>query len=406
MGIFDFLNKNPNQDKFAKIFTDFARKQGINKAMKYDASEFRIVVGEGTNQVFNLGNAYRDYCKVPKAERDTVLVKYTAGLNTPEIPPSFEEARKNIMPTLKGMGQLEYVRLLNLINKKDDSTVNADIFLPFSDDAVAMLAYDTEHSMRLIGPTELQNWGISLKDAMDVALSNLRDKSVDNFSQLDEGIVVGGWNDAYDTSRVLLSDIVYRSGIGNDPIFMIPSRGCLLVTSSSNIAGQLRMIDYAWESIQKDGRFLSSLMYRMVEGKVVQHHPEQEEIKNKLAKLKRQNLAEDYASQKNLLEKLHEKTGEDVFVATYTLTENKEKNRLTSLGSWTKGVDTLLPQTDIVALVTPGDGNNHAVKLVAWKDALEIGGDLMSVVDGYPIRYRVTEFPAPEKLSLVPVAEL
>ncbi|TCV82706.1 hypothetical protein [Sulfurirhabdus autotrophica] len=401
MGILDFFSKKPSQEKFAAIFIAHAKKQGFSKSMTYEAAEFRLLVDNGTNQIFNLGNAYRDYCKVPKIERETVLIKYTSGLNSPTLPTNFEEAKKNIMPTIKGMGQMEYVRLLNRLNNQESNTSNFDASMTFSDDAVVMLAYDTEHTMTSIGHTELQNWGISLEDAIEIALSNLRDRTVDNFGDLDNGVLVGQWNDSYDTSRVLLSDVIYRSNVKNDPIIMIPSRGCILLTSSSNIAGQLRMVDYAFESIEKDGRFVSSAMYQLCDGKISQYQPNNEDVKVKLEELKYHNTAEDYVSQKELLEKIHEATGVDIFVATYSLVRGKENNKLSSFCTWTKDVDTLLPRTDFVAFVVTDAAEEQKVKIVTWNDAISIGDEFLSEVEGYPVRYRVKGFPNAEKLNLV-----
>lgn len=406
MGILDFLtffNSKPSPEKFAKIFMAFARKEGFDKPMKFDAEEFRIVMdGEGSH-VFNLNNAYRDYCTASKAEHNLLLTKYAAGLNAPSFPKKFEDAKAHLMPVIRCKGQGEYLRLMNLLQGKKENPPTIDFSSPFSDDAVLMLAFDTEHSMAMIGQSQLKDWDVSFDTAFEVALSNLRDRTVDNFGNLGDGVMLGQWNDSYDTSRLLLSDVAYRANAGGNPVMMIPTRSCFLLASSTNLAGQRKMVDFALQSLEKDGRPISALMYQMRDGKVVQYHPEDRETIQKLNELKMRNLAEDYASQKNLLEKIYEAQKVDVFVATYALVKRQADGSLRNYCSWTYNVDSLLPQTELVAMVRPGEaGQEAAVKLITWNDAMAIGADILTEVEGYPIRYRAKTFPSPDKVDSVP----
>lgn len=399
MGFFDFFRRKPTPEKFADIFMDFARKQGFTQEMRYVAEEFQIrVEGEG-NHVLNLHNAYHDYCKAARSNRQQLLIKYTASLNVPQMPSRFDDARANLMPTVRGRGQLEYLRLMTQIEGAEHTF--EDVSQPFSDDAVLMLAYDTEHSIATLMPTQLKDWGVDVADAMAAALANLRDRTVDRFVDLGEGVVMGEWNDAYDTSRILLPDLAYRAGVGSDPVMMIPTRGCFMLTAAGNAAGQLRMIVAAHESIEHDGRFVSSGMYCIQGGKIIAWQPQEATVAQKLGDLQRRCLASDYRSQQELLEKLHEVKQRDIFVASYQLLENKTDHSLTSCCTWVKGVDSLLPKTDWVALVTPDESGGDAAitKMLAWTDVMALGAELMQAVEGYPLRYRVQAFPAEEKLA-------
>jgi hypothetical protein len=401
MGIFDLFSSKLTQEKFAKIFSEAARRQGFDTPMRFEAAEFRMLIDSDAIRVFNLNNAYRDYQAAPKAERETVLKRYTSSLVLPSIPVNFEAAKQYLMPTVRGRGQGEYLRLMGLAENGDKKHVDTSIH--FSDDAVVMLAYDTEHSMSLLGHSKLEEWGITFEVALDAALSNLRDRTVEKFVDLGDGIILGQWNDAYDSSRIMLSDLVYRAAGGSDPIMMIPTRGCFLLTSSQSVASQLRMIACARKSIQEDGRFVSAAMYKFKNGSVNQYSPEDTVLQEALAELKKTSLADDYASQKNLLEKVHVARQEDVFVATYVLTKNNETGRITSHCSWSKGVISLLPKTELIAMVALGETEgDHKIKLMAWNDVIKIAGDLMKEVEGYPVRYLVKDFPATEILELAP----
>jgi len=215
MGIFSFFDSKPSPAKFAKLFADYARKQGYDKAMTYQANEFRFDLGAGN--FFNLNNVYLDYNNVSKSDRAGVLAKYVAGLNYPEVPSKFEDAKGRLMPIIRGRSLGEYLRLTSMMQSGNTNSEH-DLSQPFSDDAVLQLAYDSEHSLINIGKSSFDKWGVTLDVALDAALANLRDNTPDRFRPLDQGVIIGNWNDAYDTSRALLSDVIHRANVGSDPV--------------------------------------------------------------------------------------------------------------------------------------------------------------------------------------------
>lgn len=404
MGLFDFISSTVSPNKFAKIFLASARKQGFQKAMTYDASDFRFFIDNDKSNIFHLTNAYRDYRNAEKAERENVLSKYTSSLEVASIPTSFNVAKSHILPAIRAKGLGESLRITNLM-QKNDSPLD-QLFIPFSADADMMLAYDTEQSIQMVGMTVLESWGVSAAEAMAVAFDNLRDRTIDQFGDLGDGIWVGQWNDSYDTSRVLLPDVAYRSNVGSNPVMMIPTRGCFLLTSSNNVTGQLKMIEYARESVERDGRVISALMYRFQDGKVIEYISEDEFVIQKMANFNREYVADDYASQKDFLDKLHDSEGTDIFVASFSIATNTTTGNITSFCSWTKDVDSLLPKTDVVAMVDLDAFQKYSIKYIAWADAIALDGYLLPDANTHPIRYRATQFPSAEQLRAIPEVEL
>lgn len=108
-----------------------------------------------------------------------------------------------------------------------------------------------------------------------------------------------------------------------------------------------------------------------------------------------------------MLEQLHAKEDLDIFVATFNLLDSKQSGRIVSVSTWSKGVHTSLPKSDLVAFVIAKEGSDSFVKLVKWEDAVRIGGDLMAKEEGmYPVRYEIKDFPKFEVLESVETAEL
>ena len=405
MGFFDLFRSKLSTHKFAQIVIKYARARGLATTIHFDEAEFRLVVGDNGSHVLNLHNAYRDYCAAARGQRDTVLLKYTAGLQIDGIPDDFAAARPHLMPSLKPRAQGEYLRLTSMLDGKPMSYDGAAF--PFSDDAVLMLAYDTEHSMALVNKSNYDTWGVSMEDALKAAIENLTDRTGDNFVKLGDGVVAGVWDDAYDSSRLLLPHLIFRAGCGSDPVIMVPTRGRLLLTASNSVSSQLKMLEHAQTCIEREGRVVSAHMYKLRDGQIVRHQPADADVADKLKNLETTQLAEDYGSQKELLDALHEKNGEDIFVASYTVLKNNDTDKLTSLSTWTQGVISLLPRTDLVAMVIPkGTEGEYDSKILSWQDLCTIAADLMQVVEGYPVRYLVRAFPAAQAIADAPESTL
>jgi len=79
----------------------------------------------------------------------------------------------------------------------------------------------------------------------------------------------------------------------------------------------------------------------------------------------------------------------------------REGGPLRSMAVWTKGVDTLLPQAELVAFVIPGEGDNSVHWLVAWQDVQDIAATLLEKADMEPARWRVRGFPDEGMVALL-----
>lgn len=125
-----------------------------------------------------------------------------------------------------------------------------------------------------------------------------------------------------------------------------------------------------------------------------------EGVNHLLATLEHGLLQGSYSNQKELLDQVNLETGVDVFVASYRLYELAcQHGKTVSMSVWTKGVLTLLPMTDRVALVEPVQGGEPTIKNVLWGEIESELGDLLTTEPGYPPRYRTLGFPSTDQLN-------
>jgi uncharacterized protein YtpQ (UPF0354 family) len=406
LGLLDFFKSTPSPERFAKIASDGLRAAGFTAPIMIDQAEFRLLLGDDGAQIFNLNNFYRDYCRVEKSERKNVMQSYVQSMTGQELPKAFADAKDKLLPILRSRSMIEYVALA-VDGESDRSKLPAA--LPFSADTATMIAYDTEHSMMTLTGATLRDWGVSFETALAAATDNLRDATVSSFDQLAPGLFLGSWNDAYDTSRLLFPDVVYQLGIAGEPVMMIPTRNRILVAPLNDCEAQLTMIGLARQFADEEGRQLSALMYHYQNGLPVAYQPANPEVAARLGEFRRKTLAEDYAGQKDMLEKSHEKTGVDLFVASYQVIASRESGREASFTVWTEDVDTLLPEADLVALVSTaelGGGRAGPPRFIAWQDLQAATGAFELLPERYPARYKPANFPGQAARDALPATEL
>ena len=169
----------------------------------------------------------------------------------------------------------------------------------------------------------------------------------------------------------------------------------LIVAGSEDTPGLEAMVALTKKAFDKP-RMVSGVALRLKGEEWVSWMPEASHpLYDDFRALRIESYGHDYAEQKELLDELHEKTGEDVFVASYSVMQHKESGHRISYCVWTKGTVSLLPQAERIVL----GGEDQEPVMAPWEKVVEIAGDLMTPMGMYPERYRVEDFPTAEQLA-------
>jgi uncharacterized protein YtpQ (UPF0354 family) len=399
LGIFDWFSGKPSQDKFAEIMLDATRQLALPKSFKYDKKSFRLVDAAAPEESsMYLHNAYADYCKAKKADRNAVVLKYVQVTRSVEIPDDFAKAKQSLMPVIRNKADAS---ILNLMLKAERTEVRPkEVAIPLAGNLVIGIGYDTEHTMMRVMEDQLDKWHVTIDDALAVSIENLRDRSTDKFERLGPGVWLSAWSDYYDPSRLLLQDMIRRLPVKGDPVVLAPSPNRLLVTGANDDQGLQTLANIGTEMFEKETKSLSGTVIRLHGDRWHEFDADGARCPE-LADLRRRFMANDYDQQKSLLEKHHEKTGDDIFVGTYMLFQYKDSQRLGANSVWTKGALSYLPLADNLAFMIP---ETNELIVVPWKAAVSIVNGLMTPLDMYPERFKVTAFPNDEQLRKLRVA--
>lgn len=390
MTFLDRLLGRPTLDGLIRDATRWLQAQGCTDIQAApERLEMRFQRRGGTHTIA-LGNLRREYDQAPRAQRQALLEKFLASLLVDDaIPDDYATARPRLMPVVRSASGMGIARL--------STSALADVPLdqqaaqhPLVADLVVALVIDLPDSMAYVQNRHLAQWGVGWDQALADALDNLRGlPEHGGWAEVAPGVWSGQWGDTYESSRLLLPDLIYRLGIG-DPVAMVPFRHALLVTSAGNEAGIRALVQFADNALHEQGRWVSFELLRLQGTQWTRFEPAGDAAAQQ-AQMLVHSRADDYESQRQVLEGQFEAEKVDLFVASCTLMQ-KEGGPLTSYSVWTENVDTLLPQSEsVVLLYREGDQNWHT--RLAWATVQAQFGALMERTDHVPPRWRVRRFP-------------
>ncbi|HYO60062.1 hypothetical protein [Archangium sp.] len=375
------------RESFARRAIEALRASGETRDIHYDAGGFLLQLGGKDGSTVFLSNFFDEYLATAPEQRDEVFARLTRVRAMPALPETLAEARPNLLPVVRGRAFFEQLPL-------------SIAWKPLSGFLGVGLAFDGPDTLRYLGPDELARWGVSFDQALGMAMENLRPRSTEPLEQLAPGTCESPWEDNYAASRLLLEEVVRRCQVKGTPVVLVPHRDLLLITGSEDEDGLHQVATRALQAVMAP-RALDGRAMRLTPEGWVPFMPER--LNNAWADFRKLELfsrARDYAEQTEHLEKLYREKGVDLFVAAYTPYQD-EHGRSLSYAVWLKGVDAILPRTEVIFFMDPALGPEALpVGIARWEEVARAAGQLLAPVEGlYPERYRVKGFPSEEQLA-------
>jgi hypothetical protein len=300
MSLFDRLFGKPTLEDVAREAVKWLRAAGFEK-VDVDLQRGTIAAARGDSpcQIY-LGNLLHDYRQAPRRERQSVLQRFLLGVMDSGPPDRYDDVRARLMPVVRNAAYLGVTRLAAL-RDADASGALRIASKPLVADLVVALVVDSPTSMRYVNEETLEQWGIPFEAALEDALDNLRSLPEHGGWEAPEpGVWSGEWGDAYESSRLLLPDLIYRLGVAK-PVAMVPFNGALLVTSADNDDGLRALARVAGQAAPENNRWLSFRLLRL-DDRTWKELDAPEHSAASLRELELENQGGAYASQKELLD--------------------------------------------------------------------------------------------------------
>jgi hypothetical protein len=409
MNVWKRLFGPPDPAGFARLMERTLRRAGETGRTEYDPKDFSLRIGTdaagGPHTLF-LGNAYADYCRARRSDRREVLRRYAAVRDDMAAPPAtFADARPNLLPRVQARAYCTLTPLqLMLQGAPEDKATQTMPYRPFSEHLALMLVVDHPDSIQTVAGHLLADWKVSFDEVLGVAKENLWSRSNQDFRPVGPGLWLSPWQDTHDASRLFLHDLIWQLPVKGRHVAMVPNRSILLVAGDEDPDALVRMATLATEQLQEP-RPLSGTAVRLEGNRWESFLPAPDHpAYDLLRQAAMRTIAIDYAEQKRVLDALHAKSGQDVFVASLMSVPRDDKGVCTGT-TWVETVtDALMPKADVVAFARPkaetstvGGGMNAL--FADWADVRRVAADLMEPTDLYPTRFRVRRFPTPDQLK-------
>ena len=384
----------PSKDDFAQLMIDRIQQAGEKGRIAYHAEEFRLR-GEGERSAaLMLGNAYKEYCAAKEDHRERVVRHWVRNWFSllRDMPEDFEDVKPDLLPIVRSRSHFELNQLRSMV---ETGTPISWPYVPLGEHFGVALVYDLPDAMRSIPQANLDSWGLTLYEALEIACQNLATLPAKFIGpQSGDGVYLSATGDNYDASRILSRELIGQFRVQGDPVAMIANRDNLIVAGADDTAGLGAMLKMAAEALEQL-RPISSVAVRFDGEEWVPWLPDASHpLHTQFRRLFFDTVGRDYAEQKELLDRLHAKTEKNIFVATFNVVQDPDGRRL-SYAVWTVSEESWLPQADMLVF----GGLDGKPTMVPWSRAWEVVGHLLEPLDIYPPRYCVRGLPSAEQLA-------
>jgi hypothetical protein len=395
--LFDRLLGGPTLERLLREVQELLEADGYTDIEVVAKRQEVLAVQRGDRQTIYVGNVLGEYQKLPRSQRPALLRKFLGGLAATEpIANSYATSKHQLMPVVRSRAAMGVARQSS--SGPGAPAGSQAAFQPLVADLVIGLVLDSPNSMSYVQERTLTDWGVTWEEALQDATENLRGlPEHGGWQVLAPGVWSGAWGDSYESSRILIPDLIYRLGVA-DPVVMVPFRHALLVASASDPQAIDTMIRETSRAMADQGRWLSFEILRL-EGTSWSPFLVSGDAASTLSAMRIRNQAEAYEGQRQVLEGQFEEQNNDIFVASCTLIE-VEGHPLSSYSVWSEGVDTLLPESQSVVLrYEDGEASWHT--RLPWHTVVEQFGQLLEATDYMPARFRVRQFPDRSALQVL-----
>jgi hypothetical protein len=405
MGLASLLKPRPEPERFAARVIAALRGAGAPEPLVYDAATFSIGVGPGSGRMY-LTNLYAEYCASWPWVRRALLGRWCrVATLADQRPRKFVEARRALRPVVRDLTSLGVdiapARAALGLDPPSEPEPRAPLAsTPLGPDYLVRLVLDLGEAMAFVNEDELRGWDVPFERALEYAIDNLRALSMPaSFHTVSPGLFASTWQDNYDPSRVLLPELLRALPLHGRPVVAIPNRDLLLVTGADDVPG-LRALAVELAAGLEAPRPLggAALILDDAGWRALTPRDGDADAMRALHTLAEQHRARNYAAQK---EELETALGEAVFVASVLGLD--EDGALDTFTTWSRDVDTLLPEAAWVALYDPAAPEGPT--LFPWAEVARVCGARMERIALVPPRWRVRSFPSDEeRAALAPSA--
>lgn len=241
---------------------------------------------------------------------------------------------------------------------------------------------------------QLQHWGVSGEQALQCALDNLARHSPPRWLGLQPGLLRAGWQDDFDSARLLLPAMLPHRTAGS-ALALVSARGTLLLTGTDAVALDAALAAELEATQRARPQAVELLCWQSGGWQPWSPHRRWPQLRRALSRLQ----LSAWERQKEQLDQAAVGDGSPPAATVFVLPDGG--GALRTGCSWINGFASLLPATDLVLLVSDAD-NFSAGRVHGWQDVQQCLGHYLQPCGLQPERWRVIAFPSAAELAALP----
>ncbi|MFN7696147.1 MAG: hypothetical protein ACK5O3_19085 [Burkholderiales bacterium] len=392
----------PTAERLSAQLLRLMREAGA-EVLAHDVAreQLRIRV-DGSEQSVSLANVLREAPLAARPDRPAVLARFVRGLlssGRSPWPTAWAQAQTQLLPVVRHRFDAEQNALALSVNPNTAAAPPMAHRLLAGDWSVG-LVLDQPDTMVRLNTEHLEKWGVGFEAALQAALHHLRGlPEHGGWRPLAPGLWSGEWGDSYESSRLLLPDLIHRLGLP-EPVVMAPVRNSLLVCSARDEAALAQLAHWAQRRAEESPRWVSLRAMRLTDAGWAPFEPPPA-CSEAFATLLTLDAASAHNAQCDDLQQWHEARQDEVFVAKVVVFRPEGGGPARTLAVWSRGVDTLLPEADFIAL-NPQPDIKGSHQLLPWAAARAAFPDYFEASPWQPPRWRLRRFPSDAERAVLP----
>ena len=158
---------DPSKDDFARLMIDRIQQAGEKGHIAYQPEEFRLRSEGERSAALMLNNAYKEYCAADEDKRDKILRHWVRNWFSVlrDMPEDFEDVRPDLLPIVRSRSHFELDQLRSLV---ETGMPISWPYVPLGEHFGVALVYDLPDAMRSIPQANLDAWGLTLYEVLEI----------------------------------------------------------------------------------------------------------------------------------------------------------------------------------------------------------------------------------------------
>lgn len=312
------------------------------------------------------------------------------------------------------------------------------IFFPYADVLSVGLVLDDGENVHHLKDAELEQLGVSVDVAIDVAVGNLHQMSAGSFRTVQAGFYTSPWKDSYDGARLLLTDLFSSLDVDGEIVALTPTTDSLFVTGSNDPIG-LELLMQIGSTLVKEQNSVLALPLVLRNGLWEPFSPPiTDAIFDTINAYRMNVLSQLYEAQESIVREsadnyLPERVEpparwelskgkpeltwelvkpkapkrERLFVSPFILGNDKNRGYLYSRTSVMEGSINLIPECEIVEFFQSDQGQKTCLARATFSKVAEVlSNNLVLEKSLHPARWRLNTFPDAAQLTALGIAPM